>query len=277
MELEIIKFIQKMVSPFADIIFKFITMMGEEFLIIPVIAFIYWCVDKNKGIYVMESVVSSITMGNIAKDIIRAPRPIGQPGIRSIRTETATGYSMPSIHSINISSLFTSLNILKSNLTFKIISVIVVFSVGISRLYLGVHYPSDVLWGIVIGFVLPFGFAAIFEYIRNEILISGVLTAVFTLGFLFNPTADFYKSYGLCLGLFLGIVIEKKAVNFGMPKTKFIRNFRFFFGLLLTLSLNWVMSKYLPMTNNYMYIVKYGVLSIFTVGIYPWIFKKMKA
>ena len=277
MELEIIRFIQKMASPLADNIFKIITMLGEEFLIIPVIAFVYWCVDKSKGIYLMQSVVSTLTLGNISKDIIKRPRPIGKEGIRSLYTGTATGYSMPSIHSINISSLLTSLNILKSNLSFIIMSIITVLAVGLSRVYLGVHYPSDVLWGILIGTILPFVLAGIFEYFRNEIIISGAITLIMTGGFLFSPTADFYKSYGLCVGLFLGLILEKYFVGFKMPKTRRLKIFRFILGLILSFGINWLLGKYLPIINNYMYIVKYGIIALFTVGLYPWIFKKINA
>ena len=277
MELEIIRVIQKLTSPLTDNIFKFITMMGEEFLIIPVMAFIYWCVDKHKGIYIMQSVVSSLTLGNVAKDIIKRPRPIGQPGIKSLYMDTATGYSMPSIHSMNISSLLTSLNILKTNLTFIIISIITSLLVGFSRIYLGVHYPSDVLCGLIAGSLIPFVFAFIFESVRNEILVSGAVTLIMTLGFLFSPSADFYKSYGLCLGLLLGIVFEQQFVNFSKPRNKRIRNVRFIFGIILSFLLNFVLSRYMLISNNFMYIVEYCILSVFTVGIYPWIFKKLKA
>ena len=49
MQIEIIKFIQSMISPFWDVFFQIVTMTGEEYFYILAAAIIFWCVNKKFG------------------------------------------------------------------------------------------------------------------------------------------------------------------------------------------------------------------------------------
>lgn len=275
MELNIIKAVQMLSSPLFDNIFKIITLFGEELILVPIIAYFYWCVDKKKGIYVIESVAASLTVGNILKCIFKMPRPIGVEGVRSIYTETATGYSMPSLHTANISSFLTSVNILNGGVKSSVLSFIFVMLVGLSRIYLGVHYPKDVLVGMILGIVISLAVCFLFEKLRNELLVAFIIVAVMSLGFLTEVSADFYKSYGLCLGTFFGILLEKALVEFKMPRNSRKKNLRLIFGLLTSGLLYMILKAYMPETDIYC-AIRYFILSFYSIGIYPMIFKKFK-
>ena len=93
MELDILRFIQSFHTPFLDQLFEMITILGESSLIISIILGIYWCIDKTSGEYVAYSLFSSLMLNNTVKNIVKAKRPIGEEGIRSLRVHTATGYS----------------------------------------------------------------------------------------------------------------------------------------------------------------------------------------
>ena len=99
MELELLRYIQSGASPVLDAFFIGITMLAEPALWVLLLAWIYWNRDKTAGRFISYTVFTSLCFGNGLKEIFRMPRPIGEPGIRTIYAETATGYSFPSGHS----------------------------------------------------------------------------------------------------------------------------------------------------------------------------------
>ena len=105
------------------------------------------------------------------KDIFKAKRPIGEPGIRSLKVETATGYSFPSGHTQGTASFWRAIAIyLKKNYMYGI-SALIIILVAISRLYLGVHYPKDVLFGAIFGILTSFITYKLFNKVNNKILV----------------------------------------------------------------------------------------------------------
>ena len=109
--LEILKYIQSFSNPILDSFFEIVTMLGEDLFFIFVIAIFYWCFNKNLGYKLAFIYLTSGTINTMIKEIIKFPRPIGYEGIRSIRVETAGGYSFPSGHTQQTTSLFTTLMI----------------------------------------------------------------------------------------------------------------------------------------------------------------------
>ena len=105
-ELNIIRAIQSIANPFLDGLFQFITMFGEEAILIPLIAVIYWSFNKKMAEYIAYASLTSVLVNGAIKDIFKAKRPIGEPGIRSLRVETATGYSFPSGHTQGTASFW---------------------------------------------------------------------------------------------------------------------------------------------------------------------------
>ena len=150
-ELDIIRIIQSIHNPFLDNFFQLITMLGESFTIMIIVLGIYWCIDKTSGEYIGYSFFTSGMLNNSIKNIVKAKRPIGEEGIRSLRVQTATGYSFPSGHTQGAASTYGALYLLLKKSRYAFVFMIIIFLVGLSRLYLGVHYPKDVLGGMIFG------------------------------------------------------------------------------------------------------------------------------
>ena len=126
-ELNIIRSIQSIANPFLDGLFQLITMFGEEAILIPLIAVIYWTFNKKMGEYIAYSSLTSVLINGAVKDVFKAKRPIGEPGIRSLRVETATGYSFPSGHTQGTASFWGAIAIyLKKNYMYAISGLIIV-------------------------------------------------------------------------------------------------------------------------------------------------------
>jgi len=274
MELEIIKTIQSMSNPFLDSFFQLMTMLGEETFTVPLLAFIYWAVDKKFGEIIAFTAFTSLLFNNSIKDIFKFQRPIGQEGIRTLRAETATGYSFPSGHAQGAASTLSAIAIYLKNRTVSIISGILIFLVGFSRLYLGVHYPKDVLAGILFGVIIAFVCAKLYKGVDITKLYF-VILVIFFLALSFSRSIDFIKSLGSYSGFFIGILIEKKYVNFTTEGTLLKKILRVILGVAIVLGIKSGLKAVFP-DELIFHFIRYFSLTFFAIGIYPALFKKIK-
>lgn len=156
------------IEPITSIL-KIITNLGGSYVLIA-ISLLSLFILKNKKIAVTINVnlIISTILNLILKNIIQRPRPEGY------RLIGESGYSFPSGHSM-ISMAFYGLLIYfiwKSvkNKKIKYISCtilsILILAIGFSRIYLGVHYASDVIGG----FVISIAYLVVFTTITKSIL-----------------------------------------------------------------------------------------------------------
>ena len=108
--------------------------------------------------------------------------------------EEATGYSFPSGHTQSGITVFGCLALRFRTLAFRIFCVICAVMIGVSRMYLGVHTPADVLTSFAIGVAVIF----ITEWLYNicvkhdvaTLVIGGVISifmVAFALGITISP------------------------------------------------------------------------------------------
>ena len=273
MELEMIRTIQGISSPFLDSFFKLVTILGEEIFIIPLLALIYWALDKKLGEIVAFTVFTSYLFNNSLKDLFRFERPIGKEGLRTLRTETATGYSFPSGHAQGSAALMGSLSLYLRKRSFYLLSTVTILLVGFSRLYLGVHYPKDVLAGIVLGLMTSYLCALLFKKADNRKLYAVVL-GVSVLALSFSPSLDFIKAIGSYAGFFLGIHLEKRYVNFSTDGTWLKKTLRVGIGIALLLGIKVGLKSLFP-DELFFHFIRYFILTFFAIGLYPALFKKL--
>ena len=142
-----------LISDFATPIAKFITNFGGAiFLIALTIVLLVLIKNKKIGISIFSNLVIVTILNQLLKAILQRPRPT------EYRIVEETGYSFPSGHSMVSMAFYGYLIYLiykyVKNKYIKWISIvllsILVCSIGISRIYLGVHYTSDVLGGFLI-------------------------------------------------------------------------------------------------------------------------------
>lgn len=151
-------------------IMKLITTLGSTIVIIAGIlsvAIICW---KNKNIFLtfLSANLIGVILNNLIKIIVRRPRPT-----QTLVMTAEKSYSFPSGHSM-MSMIFYGLiiyyvmkymkNKKLKNIVIPFLSAIIFF-IGISRIYLGVHYATDVLSGWIIGLV----YLVIFIKVLNRI------------------------------------------------------------------------------------------------------------
>ena len=272
MELSIIIWIQSFNNPFLDIFFQYITAFGEETFIILFFSILYWSVNKDLAKFVGYSFFVSLLFNTGLKEFFHLPRPIGIEGIRSLRIQTATGFSFPSGHTQAVASLFSSLSIYLKKTSVTIISIIIIFSVALSRLYLGVHWPRDVVGAIIISLIITFiAYKTYKNNKTNMVLLILALSAIIPILIFKNP--EFAKSYGLLIGFNLGIMCENKYINFETTKNIGKNISRIAIGLIGIILLKEGIKLILPI--HYIFdLLRYFMISFYGIGVVPMIIKK---
>lgn len=137
-------------------IMKFITFFGSGTVLITIsIVSIFVFKNKRKGICICSNLLISTLLNQILKFIIQRPRPRGYNLI------IESGFSFPSGHSMISAAfygyiiylIFTHIKNKKLKIFLSIITFLLVISIGCSRIYLGVHYASDVLAGFILAII----------------------------------------------------------------------------------------------------------------------------
>jgi hypothetical protein len=253
-------------------------MLGEEYFFVIVITLIYWCIDKKLGYRIGFACLPGSAVNGCIKNILMVPRPIGEPGIRSLRIETATGYSFPSGHTQSTATFWAAvMTNLRKGWTYTI-GTIVIIAVGISRLYLGVHRPVDVLAGIILGFVWVFisnWMVNLSERTGNcSIFLLFIIPMLVGLYYLRFP--DYYKASGMVLGFYAGYVIESKYINFDVETDGFKQVLKYILGIAVVILIKIFVKKLLPEGIGWDFL-RYMLMALWvTVGA-PIMFKKFFA
>ena len=275
MELEILRHIQSIANPFFDFIFQLITICGEQVVLISIISIIYWTLDKKFGEYIAYAVLTSVLLNNTIKDIFKMKRPIGEEGIRTLREQPATGYSFPSGHTQSASSFYGAMAIYLKKRVMYIIATVMIILVGFSRLYLGVHYPKDVIVGGILGVLTSLVCYKLYNRFENKMLLYVITFVIFIPALTFAHSADFIKGMGTYLGFIIGIFIEKKYVIFSTEGSKGNKIIRVLLGVLILLVLQVGLKVLLPSGTIFSFI-RYSLISLIGIGVYPMAFKKLK-
>lgn len=148
-------------------------------VLILIIGFIYWSYDKKLGRMMGMSAIMGPAWNTMAKNIAVRRRPyFDNDNIKILRVVdreadiyniAAQGYSFPSIHSTNVSTVFCSfaLNLRKRWMT--VLAIIIPLLTWFSRIVVGAHYPTDVLAGLALGVVSVFIVGFLQKRIKNTI------------------------------------------------------------------------------------------------------------
>lgn len=140
---------------FLSLLMKFITTLGDDGWIWIMICLILLLFKKTRyaGVLGLFSLAVCFLITNIGlKNIIERPRPYTEiPGL-TILIEPLTSFSFPSGHTANSFACAFSLKKMLPRKYGKYF-IILAFLIGFSRLYLGVHYPTDVIGGIIVGWL----------------------------------------------------------------------------------------------------------------------------
>jgi membrane-associated phospholipid phosphatase len=130
-----------------------ITALGYEQFFILLLPTVYWCLDQAVGLRLGIALLLGTNLNTFFKFLFHNPRPFWiSDNIVTYSHESSFGF--PSGHAQVAASVWGWLAVEVKKRWFTISAIVLIFLIGLSRLYLGVHFLSDVLLGWLLGGLL---------------------------------------------------------------------------------------------------------------------------
>ncbi|WP_068964804.1 phosphatase PAP2 family protein [Desulfosporosinus sp. BG] len=217
--------IQSIHNSFLDVFFILLSFLGSEPTYILLLAVIFWNVDKHFGFRLAVLFLTSMTFNGLLKTIFHTQRPIGQPGVRSIYLSSATGNSFPSGHSQGAATFYPYVwQRWRRQKVWRGIGIFMILGIGFSRLYLGVHWPGDILGGYLFGALIVFGFERL-DKVLFKLSISLFSKLLLSTGFpllflLVYHTREGCQMIGFVIGFTNGYFLEDTFLDY-QERTRF--------------------------------------------------------
>ncbi|MBQ9886755.1 MAG: phosphatase PAP2 family protein [Lachnospiraceae bacterium] len=266
--------------------------------------FVYWAIDKRKGLYTLVSYYLCCGVNAMVKltaciyrPWIRDPRIL--PAGDAIRT--ATSYSFPSGHTVTAGPIYGgfAVSVWKKSKIVAFICVLALLLTGFSRNYLGVHTPQDVIVAILESILALYVVAKIFAYLKEHPEKENIfLIASFIIGWLgivyitFKPYPMDYvdgrllvdpqkmmnDGYGdICLLIAYPVArfIEKTWIKFQSTGIKNVRVIVSIIGLVPL----WFMIKYMGaplddvLGSHWGHFTNTFIIVLYSVALYPLVIK----
>ena len=137
--------------------------------LIPAAAAVGLCFKKTrkKALIMLISIAAALLAANLIKTVVHEPRPFTQiAGLTRIGPMPG-GSSFPSAHTACAFTLFWTLCFLKTKRG-RILSLVLACLIAFSRMYLGVHYPLDVIGGILVSCITSWIVVRLYEYVKER-------------------------------------------------------------------------------------------------------------
>ena len=179
--MEFLYFLESIRNSFLDVFFSTITYIGDEIFALALICIIFWCLNKNYGYKLGFSFFASGMIIQALKVTFRIPRPWQiDENFTTVGNsqKAATGYSFPSGHTQCSTTVFSSFAIEAKKMWLKLVCVAIFLLVGLSRMYLGVHTPKDVIVAMVVTLLCVLIFNNLFDKIEDNQKYDGIIAVV---------------------------------------------------------------------------------------------------
>ncbi|MHB1317601.1 MAG: phosphatase PAP2 family protein [Anaerolineae bacterium] len=144
-------------SPRLDGLMSGITLFGEATGIVLLITLLYWSLDRPLAVRLLLLFALSLFGNTWAKRLVMEPRPF-EFDARVLQLDSAGGGGLPSGHAQSAVVIWGYLALWVRKRWTTVLAIGLVVLVSISRLYLGMHFPTDLLGAYLLGGLLPYAF-----------------------------------------------------------------------------------------------------------------------
>ncbi len=278
--LEVVRWIQTFRSPLLDQFFLTINFLGDEEFYLLFFPLIFWCFHKAVGYRLAFLFLFSAWVNAFLKNVFAAPRPhdVDPKLYAPIKT---TGYGIPSGHTQGTLVTWGNLATQLRRPLWWALAIVIPLGVGIGRMYLGDHFPQDVIAGALIGIVLVAGYAAFEPGVaawlnaRASLALKLVLATLvpLALAIVFLDTAA--VPLGALLGFGIGLVLEEKYVRFEPRGAWWKQVLKFAIGIAIALGLRLGLKPLLGDVAA-MNFVRYAIIGAWMSLGAPWVFVQSK-
>ncbi|WP_096201790.1 phosphatase PAP2 family protein [Bacillus sp. FJAT-45350] len=278
-QLEILQRFTQLQHPFLDPIAAVLTFLGNEEFYFIILPLIYWCVSKSIGFRLFYIFIFSIYINSLLKISFAVTRPIGVEGVNSLFVSSAEvgshfpHDSFPSGHAQGSATLWGYLAYISRSTVFITFAGSLILLISLSRLYTGVHWPSDIIVGLGLGLAIILISIYVTKFLSSiSIGLQWVLAIIFPilLVFLF-PAEEGYKYAGLLLGAGIGYLLEGKFVKMEISSSLTRKGFALLIGLGGMFAIQIGLKVIFPEAFIYDFI-RYGFIGLWGLFVAPLLF-----
>jgi membrane-associated phospholipid phosphatase len=275
-------FLQRASAPWMDTLVYMVTMLGSETFYTIALPIVYWCIDKRKGYRLGLVFLFSTFVNSFLKFAFHTPRPpvptvAGQP--RVIHPETGGGYSFPSGHTQGSASFWGWLAVEYRRRWFWIAAAVIIVLVGLSRVYLNVHWPIDIVGGFIIGSIIVAGASFLFGRLNTKTwspwLRVGLAIVLPLILFAVHHTDDTYILIGLLIGMPIGREIEDRHVGWTEKALLWQQIVKLVIGMAGFMGLRYGIKAIFPELALFD-VLRYAIIGVWVAAGAPWVFKRLR-
>lgn len=295
--MEVLYALESIRVPWLDTVMAAITHLGEETVFMVAALFVFWCVSKRHGYYLLAIGFAGTVLNQFLKLLFRIPRPWVLDSdftiVESARAQ-ATGYSFPSGHSQNAIGTFGGIARFTRRKWVRVAAIVVAVLVPLSRMYLGVHTPLDVGVAAVIAVALVFALYPLMERSDSQHGVMGAVLAVMlalAVGYLLfvslypfpadvdaanlaSGVENAWKLLGATVGMLVGWWLDVRFIHFDTRAVWYVQLIKLVGGLALLLGIRAALKAPLAaaLGAGAGGAVRYGVMVLFAAAVWPMVF-----
>lgn len=281
-QLDILQWFTSIQSPLLNEFARVFTFLGNKEFYFILLPLIYWCISKRFGFRLLYVLTLSLWINGILKVIFSITRPVGVDGVNTLFVESADGGSQfpndsfPSGHAQGSTTLWGYAAHFVRRRIFWMLAIMLIFFTAICRLYTGIHWPIDVITGIMIG-ILILIVTTIIDPVISQLQAStkwilSILVPLLIFIFFQKQVGAVYS--GLLLGIGVGYLLEQSLVEMKISKQLSKKVFAFLVGFIGIFVLYYLLGIVLPGQLFYQFI-RYSIFGLWVVFIAPVIFVRL--
>ena len=272
-------------SPTLDLPFKILTSLGDKEFFLLLMPLVYWCINRRAGAGLFILLLVSACLNETTKLLADQPRPFNyDPRVIKMVHEDSGGF--PSGHTQSAVVVWGYLACRFNKKALWVFAGFLILAIPLSRIYLGAHFPTDLLGGYTVGALVLCIFLLLDSplgawFIKKGILYQlGASMGLPVLLMLFIPSGndDMLTAVGGLLGVATGLVLERRWVRFNSDGRWWKRVMRYFVGIAVLVGV-WlglrIAFDQLEPADLYR-VIRYALVGLWGGLGAPWLFVKLK-
>ncbi len=281
--LDVIVAIQAIRSPALDTFFRGVTFLGNAEFYILLAPIMIWSVNYRLGARLGILLLLSGYINEALKNVLMQPRPC-EPR-PDLCIDHAEGYGLPSGHAQNAIVFWGVIAHWIRKTWAWVAAILLMLLIGLSRIYLGVHFPSDVLAGWAIGLVILGIYVVLGDRIETWLgglslvvqILIGLLVPVLLLAS--QPSSVMVQLTGAFAGINVGVAFAVRNLDFDAGGLFWKRVVRYLIGVAVVAAVYFGLRIIFPGEGESLYgvfrFIRYGLVGLWISLGAPWLFLQL--